>query len=120
MPKKHSTQELPKLIVEEGRPSLVEAIQSMNQFINQSQHMGWRVIKIIHGYGSSGVGGKLRIGLRQELSKQKRDKKIKDFIPGEHFGPNEEIVPYLRQYQRLREDPDFGATNPGITIIILK
>lgn len=119
MPKKRFSHELPKMNLEEGMPSLAEATLRMNQFINQSQHAGVRVIKIIHGYGSSGVGGRLRNGLRQELMKRKQNGKIKDLIPGERFGVNEDTILYLHQYTQLKVDPDFSMNNPGITVIIL-
>ncbi|MGV8025284.1 MAG: Smr/MutS family protein [Anaerolineaceae bacterium] len=119
MQKKQFTKELPKINIEAGMPSLAEATIRMNQFINASQHSGLRVIKIIHGYGSSGVGGRLRSGLRQELAKRKQSAKIKDFIPGEHFGVNEETLLYIHQYTQLKVDPDFSMQNPGITVIIL-
>jgi len=120
MPKKQFTQELPKMNIEDGMPSLSEAILRMNQFINESQHTGRRVIKIIHGYGSSGVGGKLRSGLRQELTKRKQNGRIKDFIPGEDFGVNEKTSLYLSDHTQLKIDPDFQRENPGITIILLR
>ena len=100
-------------------PSLADAKRSMAQFINESKHANLRVVKIIHGYGSSGVGGKLRVGLRQELAERSRRGKIKGFIPGERFGRYEEIQPYLNQYSQLTVDPDFGRGNAGITVIIL-
>ncbi|HOJ01215.1 MAG TPA: Smr/MutS family protein [Anaerolineaceae bacterium] len=119
MPKKPFTRELPKMNIEADMPSLAEGIVRMNQFINEAQHSGRRVIKIIHGYGSSGVGGRLRGGLRQELTKKRQSGKIKDFIPGERFGVNEDTILYLHQYTQLKIDPDFSKNNPGITVIIL-
>ena len=119
MGKKQKVQELPYVNLEAGMPSLAEANRSMGQFINQAKHSGIRVVKIIHGYGSSGVGGKLRIGLRQELATRKQSGKIKDFFAGERFGKTEEVMPYLNQYSQLSRDPDFGRDNAGITVIIL-
>lgn len=119
MGKKQKIQELPYVNLEAGMPSLAEASRAMGQFINQAKHSGIRVVKIIHGYGSSGVGGKLRIGLRQELAARKQSGKIKDFFAGERFGKTEEVMPYLNQYSQLSRDPDFGRGNAGITVIIL-
>ncbi|NMC47240.1 MAG: Smr/MutS family protein [Chloroflexi bacterium] len=119
MVKKRFIRELPHKNLENGMPSLADATRSMAQFINESKHAQQRVIKIIHGYGSSGVGGKLRVGLRQELAARSRSGKIKGFIPGERFGRYEETQPYLNQYSQLAVDPDFDRGNAGITIIIL-
>lgn len=119
MGKKQKPQALPYVNLETDLPSLAEASRKMGQFINQAKHSGMRVVKIIHGYGSSGVGGKLRVGLRQELAARKQSGKIKDFFAGERFGKTEEVMPYLNQYSQLTRDPDFGRSNAGITIIIL-
>lgn len=120
MRKNQKMQELPMINIENGMPSLQEAKRIMAQFINESKHLGRKAIKIIHGYGSSGVGGKLRVGLRQELEIRKRDRKIRDFFPGEQFGrSNAELSAYTNQISQLPRDPDFDQKNPGITIVIL-
>jgi len=119
MTKKQFFKELPYKNLESGMPSLADATRSMAQFINESKHTQHRVVKIIHGYGSSGVGGKLRVGLRQDLAARSRSGKIKGFIAGERFGKYEETQPYINQYAQLAVDPDFGRGNAGITVIIL-
>jgi len=44
-----------------------------------------KLIKIVHGYGSTGVGGKIRTAVRQRLKSKKATGSIMDFIPGEEF-----------------------------------
>ncbi len=51
-----------------------------------------KVLKLIHGYDSTGRGGKIRIGIRNELATMQRRGLIKDYIPGEEFGPNPSAV----------------------------
>ncbi len=79
-----------------------------------------RAIKFIHGYGSSGAGGKIRIETRRYLGEQKRKGFIRDFIPGESFSIFDEAT---RQAfwvcDELRRDPDLERSNNGITIVIL-
>ena len=41
-------------------PYTDQAIQRLTLEIRQSRKMGCTVLKIIHGYGSSGKGGKIR------------------------------------------------------------
>jgi len=43
------------------------------------------VLKVIHGYGSSGKGGALCVGLRKSFGLRKKEGVIKDSIAGEDF-----------------------------------
>ena len=79
-----------------------------------------RVLKVIHGYGSSGKGGALFIGLRKSFALRKKEGLIKDFIPGEDFSIfNATTLNLLEAVRRLRDDPDLNATNQGVTILWL-
>jgi len=82
---------------------------------------GVKVLKVIHGYGSSGKGGALCIGLRKSFGLRKKEGVIKDFIAGEDFSIfNDTVLTLLEAVPELRGDPDLGATNEGITIVWLK
>ena len=80
-----------------------------------------RVLKIIHGYGSSGKGGKLNFGLRKSFALRKREGVIRDFIAGEDFSIfNPTVLTLLEAVPELRGDPDLNATNEGVTVLWLK
>ena len=68
--------------VEAGFPSLDEARRLVIEEIRKSKREGVRVLKIIHGYGSSGKGGTLNHGLRKSFALRKKEGVIKEFIPG--------------------------------------
>ena len=53
--------------------------------IATGRRLGTKAVKIIHGYGSTGQGGRIRTVARQGLQQHKLKGQIKDFIPGEHF-----------------------------------
>ena len=59
-------------------PYADQAIQRLTLEIRQSREMGCTVLKIIHGYGSSGKGGKIRTESRRYLTRLKagRDRKL--------------------------------------------
>ena len=89
--------------------------------ITQAKRDGSRVLKVIHGYGSSGKGGTLFVGLRKSFGLRKKEGAIKDFIAGEDFSIfNETTLDLLEAVPELRGDPDLGATNEGVTVIWLK
>jgi hypothetical protein len=71
--------------VEAGFPSLDEARRLVLEEIRKSKREGVRVLKVIHGYGSSGKGGTLNHGLKKSFALRKKEGVIKDYIPGENF-----------------------------------
>ena len=89
--------------------------------IRDAKRSGVRALKVIHGYGSSGKGGKLNTGLRKSFGLRKKERMIKDFIPGEDFSIFESrVLELLEAIPDLRSDPDLNATNEGITILWIK
>ena len=99
--------------VEEARHLLLDELAS-------AKAGGVRVLKVIHGYGSSGVGGKLRGALRRMLALRKQEGSIRGFIPGEDWNLfNEEARALCDRHPALRDDPDYSRENPGITIVEL-
>lgn len=73
-------------------------------------------MKLIHGYGSSGRGGRLRTACRTWLRQQELC-----FLPGEEFTIfNEEARRWLAACPRLRQDRDLDAENRGVTFVLLK
>jgi hypothetical protein len=107
--------------VEAGFPSLDEARRLVLEEIRKSRREGVRVLKIIHGYGSSGRGGTLNHGLKKSFALRKKEGVIKDFITGENFTIfNPIVLELLEAVPELRADPDLSATNEGVTVLWLK
>ena len=74
-------------------------------------------MKVIHGYGSAGTGGKLRVGLRKSFGLRKNEGVIKDFIRGEDYSVfNQTVLTLIEAVPKLRRDPDLNATNEGIGV----
>jgi hypothetical protein len=80
-----------------------------------------QAIKIIHGYGSSGVGGSIKQAVHSSLRNRVKRGEIKAYIPGEAF---REMLGYdevIQTYSNLiKSDSDYKKGNDGITYIILK
>ena len=107
--------------VEAGLPTLDEARRQVLGEIRQAKREGARVLKIIHGYGSSGKGGRLCVGLRKSFGMRKKEAVIRDFILGEDFSVfNDTVLGLLEAVPELRADPDLGATNEGVTLLWLR
>jgi hypothetical protein len=107
--------------VEADFPSLEEARRRVLEEIRRAKREGVRVLKIIHGYGSSGKGGKLCIGLRKSFALRKKEGVLKEVIAGEDFSIfNRTILDLLPTVPELRGDPDLDAINEGVTFLWLK
>ena len=109
-----------RLNLEEGMPLVEEALDRMNMGLQEMRAGRIRVVKLIHGYGSTGRGGKICAGVRKELAEMKRKKFIREFIPGERFGPLDAASRKLAEQDRgIVRDPDYGRMNHGITVVVL-
>jgi len=113
--------ELRTFNVEDGRPTLEEARKLVIEEIRKARREGIRALKVIHGYGSSGKGGALCVGLRKSFRLRKKEGGIRDFIAGEDFSIfNETVLGLLEAVPELRGDPDLNAVNEGVTILWLR
>ncbi|MDB6035204.1 MAG: Smr protein [Verrucomicrobiales bacterium] len=107
--------------VEEDMPTVDEARRRVQEEIRRAKKDKVNVLKIIHGYGSSGKGGALNIGLRKSFKLRVKEGVIKNSIPGEDFSIfNRATLDLLQAVPELRGDSDLNATNEGVTFLILK
>ncbi|MDR0287961.1 MAG: Smr/MutS family protein [Clostridiales bacterium] len=111
---------LKEINIKYDMPVVDEAIRRIALHIKDGKSSGIAAIKIIHGYGSTGKGGKIRIAARQYLESQKSKNLIRDYIAGEDFSIfNEATRRAFLLCDGLRCDHDLDHYNNGITIIIL-
>lgn len=106
--------------LEQGKPFVDEAIRRLTYELGHSRKMGVTVLKIIHGYGSSGTGGRIRVEARRYLERLKQRREIRDYIPGEAFSIfQEETRAAFQRCDTLRRDRDLDRHNNGVTFIVL-
>jgi hypothetical protein len=99
--------------VEEARSRLTTQIEAASQ-----KHI--KVLKIIHGYGSTGVGGELRIALQSTLRQMVSASEIRECIYGENWRTSDERTwKLLKEFPELKADTDLGRGNRGITVVLL-
>jgi hypothetical protein len=48
-------------------PTVAEALQQLERELSHARQTGGGVLKLIHGYGSSGAGGEIRIAAQKRL-----------------------------------------------------
>jgi hypothetical protein len=107
--------------IEAGLPTLDDARRRVIEEIKRAKREKVRLLKVIHGYGSSGKGGALCVGLRKSFGLRKKEGVIKGVIAGEDFSIfNDAVLALLEAVPEMRGDPDLNATNEGVTIVWLK
>jgi len=108
------------IILKEGMPSVEEARARLQTELRSAQQTGVKILKLVHGYGSSGVGGDLRISLQSTLRQMTERHEISDCIYGENWRTGDERSwELLKRMPELKNDSDLGKGNKGVTIVIL-
>ena len=101
-------------------PSVSQALLRLDREINLARQQGLGLLKIVHGYGSSGVGGEIRIAVQGRLSELAGAGQIRTAIYGEDWSTSDEPTwEILKRNPELRKDPDLGRKNYGVTILVL-
>jgi len=105
--------------LEAGMPLVEEARKRLIKEIDTAIKDGVSVLEIIHGYGSSGRGGKLKDAIRKSLLYRRREGRISTFIYGEKWNIFEQSTrEVLGKHPYLERDRDLNNDNPGITIVL--
>lgn len=101
-------------------PSVEEALQRLERGIAVGRQGKVAVLKIIHGYGSRGVGGDIRIAVQKRLHGMVEAGQIRVCIFGEDWSKTDDATWKLLQSQgELKSDSDLGRRNRGITLVVL-
>ena len=111
---------LREINIKSDMPTADDAIKRITFNLHNSKHLGYKALKIIHGYGSTGTGGKIKVRARKYLKDQKRRGVIKGYVPGEDFSIFDEATRgAFAVCDDLRGDPDLERHNNGMTIVLL-
>ena len=109
-----------ELNLELGYPTVDEALRRLKAELSATRKMKTPVIKIIHGYGSTGKGGRIRTAVRKYLTEQQTAGKVNTVIRGEDFSIFSETTRRaFTRCEHLRQDRDLDNENRGITFVIL-
>ena len=104
--------------LEDGMPPSDEALDMLKNKIRRCRQNNIHCLYIIHGYGSSGKGGAIRIKVRKWLSAQLSGGKIKACVFGEEFNIVDGTSRSLNErYEGVEELT--RVHNHGVTVIEL-
>jgi hypothetical protein len=101
-------------------PQVHEALQRLDRELALARQEKASLLKLVHGYGSSGVGGDIRIAVQKRLLEMAQSGHIRGCIFGENWSKSDEAAwKLLQTHAELKNDSDLGRRNRGITIVLL-
>jgi hypothetical protein len=118
--RRHPTISIPVINLETGMPLVHQALAHLDRELAAGREHRHAILKLIHGYGSTGRGGDIRIAVQKRLRELQDQGAIRQCIFGEDWSmtdTNTWIL--LKSHPALKTDPDLGKRNQGITIVVL-
>jgi len=97
-----------------------EALQRLERELALARKENLKLLKLIHGYGSTGAGGDIRIAVQKRLLELADGGQIRGCIFGECWSKSDDAAwKLLQSHSELKSDSDLGRSNRGITLVLL-
>ena len=104
--------------LEYGRPVIDIALQNMKNALTTNKGQGVKAVILIHGYGSTGVGGGIKTAVIRCLGENSMRGIVRAYVGGEQWLNRKKemllLCKDLESYERRI------ANNEGITVVILR
>ena len=104
--------------LERGGPTVDVAIGNLVNGLSTAKGSGYKAVVLVHGYGSSGTGGAIKIAVREKLKERSLSGIVRDFAGGEDWINRKsgfiDICPQLRDFSKYVEG------NRGVSVVLLK
>ena len=99
---------------------MAEALQRLARELVHARQTGCGAVKLIHGYGSTGAGGDIRVAVQKLLTEMVSRTEIRACIFGEDWAKSDEHAwALINARPEMKQDHDLGRRNLGITIVVL-
>ncbi len=110
-----------KVNLEYGAPKVEHALALLEQSIHTALSVGLKAIVVIHGYGSSGLGGRIRNAVRNELQNNRWADCVREFVYCEQLHNRTEIKKNLQVSNALEASlvSEGVLNNSGSTLLLL-
>lgn len=100
-------------------PQVSAALERLERELVLARKEKSALVKFIHGYGSTGAGGDIRIAVQKRLRELADSGQIRACIFGENWSKSDDQAwQLLQSHAVLKNDADLGRRNQGITIVV--
>ncbi len=110
-----------ELNLKRGSPSAEEALDRLTHHLRRATEVGVKAILLIHGYGSSGEGGRIKWAVHDALENNFFSDRVDEFYFGEDVAYSSDLYqalfrrrPSLKSHLKL-----FKEGNAGMTVLLL-
>lgn len=111
-------QKVVEVNIEYGMPTVDTALQKVKNSLATLKRIGCKAVIVIHGYGSSGVGGSIKTAVIKCLGDNSMRGIVKLFVSGEQwYGKKREMLAICKDLQNYECRI---ANNEGVTVVILR
>ena len=108
------------LNIKDDLPRVEDGIGRLCSELACARQDGVVLVRVIHGYGSSGSGGNLRDACHACLANLVEGGQILRFIPGDNYSQGRAVTRQLMvRFPELKESVLTDSKNPGITFVEL-
>ena len=107
-----------ELNIEYGHPTVSSALKKLKDSLATYKRQGTKAVIVIHGYGSTGTGGRIKTAVRRTLAERSLKGIVRCFVGGEDWIQNKRS--FLNICGSLSKYESRIANNGGITVIILR
>jgi hypothetical protein len=99
-------------------PTVEQSKRRLLEFLYAPRGANGPVVKIVHGYGSTGKGGAIRAAVREQMASWQREGKVLKVVAGENWSIFDADSQDLRaRYAFLGKDEDLDRGNAGMTLV---
>ena len=111
-----------ELNLKQDGPHVDEALDRLAEYLRKSLEVGIKAIVLIHGYGSSGEGGRIKWAIHDALESNRYSDRVDEYYFGEDvaYGSDSYHALHKRRPGLKRYLKRFKEGNPGMTVLLLK
>ncbi|WP_037372838.1 hypothetical protein [Anaerovorax odorimutans] len=104
--------------LEYGNPATNVAVMNMVNKLTTCKAKGYKAVVLIHGYGSSGIGGSIKVEVRNKLKERSLSGLVRSYCGGEDWLNKKrqmiDVCPQLKDFNSRIDG------NKGVTVVLLK
>jgi hypothetical protein len=107
--------------IKQGSPYVEEALDELTEQLRKCLELGIKAIILIHGYGSSGEGGRIKWAIHDALENNRYSDRVLEYFFGENVAYGSETYqallkrrPGLKRYLKR-----FKEGNAAMTVLLL-
>jgi hypothetical protein len=104
--------------LEYDMPTVDVAIQRMKNALTTHKRQGYKTVILIHGYGSTGVGGSIKASAQKCLGENSMKGIVRAYAGGEQWSSRKSDM--VGMCKALENYENKIANNYGVTVVILR